>query len=223
MGEAETSGDSDRPTAEIEEASPKWLPRTLLHLREAAELGDAQAQFTLAVAYEKGLLVNEDLAWAARWYGQAAYQGHSEAQYIYGNFKLAGIGTKQDLGHAYRWMTIAARQGHQKASEASAQLEVRLGISALYLEREWANAFKPATGVSLFDPPTVEYVQTKLAKLGYAPGPADGFMGPRTAAALEKFKKDYGLAIEERLSKELLRMIHRESSEEEAQVGSPAL
>lgn len=221
-GDVGKLGASDHPTSEIGEAELTWLPPELVRLREAAERGDTQAQFSLAVAYEKGLFVSKDLSWAARWYGQAAYQGHSEAQYIYGNFKLVGTGTTQDLGLAYRWMKIAAQQGHQKAIEASAELEALLGIGTVYREQERASAFKPASGISLFDPPTVEYVQTKLAQIGYNPGPTDGLIGPRTTTALEIYKRDRGLNIQETLSKELLESIRRQPSGSERKLGSPA-
>ncbi len=38
-------------------------------------------------------------------------------------------------------------------------------------------------------------IQTLLARLGYDPGPADGLVGRRTAAAIRAFERDRGLAI----------------------------
>lgn len=37
-------------------------------------------------------------------------------------------------------------------------------------------------------------MQKRLTELGYKPGPADGKMGPRTAAALKRFQHDRKLA-----------------------------
>jgi localization factor PodJL len=188
-------------------------PATILRLREAAERGDAAAQFELAVAYEKGFLVDKDMAWAARWYGQAAHQGHSEAQYKYANLKLAGLGEDQrDLGGAYRWLTIAARQGHDRAEQKRADLELSLGIDTLYQEKARIEAFAPVGEPSPSDPPAVEYVQRKLAELGYDPGPPDGVMGPRTVAAIKSFKEDRGMTPSQDLSETFVETVREQSA-----------
>ena len=46
--------------------------------------------------------------------------------------------------------------------------------------------------------------QEELAKLGYAPGPADGIMGGRTRAAIRAYQRDAGLPVTGRASSELL-------------------
>ncbi len=43
--------------------------------------------------------------------------------------------------------------------------------------------------------PITGAIQTLLAELGYAAGPADGLMGQRTRAAIRKFQQDKGLAV----------------------------
>jgi hypothetical protein len=207
-GKADGQSRPAPPAARVEEAKLEVPPAAIVSLQEAAGRGDAEAQFELAVAYEKGLRVNQDTAWAARWYGRAAFRGHSEAQYKYASLKLAGA--RQDLSGAYRWLTIAALQGHGKADEARAKLELRLSIDQLYREQAWTAAFEPATTVSPWDPPTVEFLQNKLTEFGYDPGPADGFMGPRTTAALENYKKDRGWTATKHLSEDLLQIIRKE-------------
>jgi hypothetical protein len=207
-GKADGQSRPAPPAARVEEAKLESPPAAIVSLQEAAERGDAEAQFELAVAYEKGLRVNQDTAWAARWYGRAAFRGHSEAQYKYASLKLTGA--RQDLSGAYRWLTIAALQGHGKADEARAKLELRLSIDQLYREQAWTAAFEPATTVSPWDPPTVEFLQNKLTEFGYDPGPADGFMGPRTTAALENYKKDRGWTATKHLSEDLLQIIRKE-------------
>jgi localization factor PodJL len=199
-------------TANIEEPKSKLPPETILRLQEAAERGDTAAQFELAVAYEKGFLVDKDMAWAARWYGQAAIQGHSEAQYKYATLKLAGLGEDQrDLGGAYRWLTIAARQGHGGAEKKRADLELNLGIDTLYQEKARIESFAPVGEPSPSDPPAVEYVQRKLATLGYDPGPPDGVMGPRTLDAIKRYKEDRGLTPTRDMSDTLVEKIRLES------------
>jgi len=209
-GKADGQSRPAPPAARVEEAKLELPPAVIVSLQEAAERGDAEAQFELAVAYEKGLHVDQDTAWAARWYGRAAFRGHSEAQYKYASLKLAGPGARQDLVGAYRWLTIAAQRGHDRADEARVKLELRLSIDQLYREQAWAEAFEPATSVSPWDPPTVEFLQSKLAELGYDPGPADGFLGPRTTAALENYKKNRGWTATKHLSEDLLQIIRKE-------------
>ena len=43
--------------------------------------------------------------------------------------------------------------------------------------------------------PITEAIQTLLAALGYAPGPADGQWGPVTREAICKFQRDSGLDV----------------------------
>jgi localization factor PodJL len=183
-------------------------------LREAAERGDAEAQFELALAFEKGQQVDQDISWAARWYGKAAYQGHPDSQYHYGRMKMRGLGVSRDLGHAYRWLALAAQQGHRDAKKLSEDLEFELNIDLLYLQRDWVKLFQPSTGAWPSDPATVEFLQRKLGRLGYDPGPTDGVMGPRTSAALEGYKADRGLPPSAALSEDLLEKIRAIDREE---------
>src|SRR5262245_39691075 len=65
-------------------------------VRPLAEQGDARAQYNLAVSYEQGWGVSQDLAEAARWYRRAAEQGYSLAQHNLGEFYRAGRGVARD-------------------------------------------------------------------------------------------------------------------------------
>jgi WD40 repeat protein len=57
-----------------------------------------------------------------------------------------------------------------------------------------------AEGRVLYDPQPlttgVAQVQQLLAELGYAPGPADGTLGPRTRAAIQTFQRARGLGLD---------------------------
>ena len=57
---------------------------------------------------------------------------------------------------------------------------------------EWPTKLLAAAFEEFAPPPSsdpiVEAIQTLLAELGYAPGPADGFVGPRTRAAISRFQ-----------------------------------
>lgn len=43
---------------------------------------------------------------------------------------------------------------------------------------------------------TVSSVQADLAKLGYEPGPIDGFYGPQTRSAIREYQQDHGLPVD---------------------------
>lgn len=50
----------------------------------------------------------------------------------------------------------------------------------------------------------VRDIQSGLARLGYDPGPPDGHMGPRTAAAIRKYQQDNGMAVDGQASEAVL-------------------
>jgi hypothetical protein len=74
---------------------------------EAAEQGDATAQYNLALMYDSGKDIPQDDAEALRWYNKAAEQGHSAAQYNLSMVYLFGKGVTQDTVAAYKWIVIA--------------------------------------------------------------------------------------------------------------------
>ena len=90
----------------------------------AAEQGDAQAQFELAVMYESGQGMPQDYAEAARWYTEAARQGQAEAQYNLGLMHDIGRGARKSYGEGARWILAAAKQGH---AEAQCNIGIRYG------------------------------------------------------------------------------------------------
>ena len=86
-------------------------------LRRAADNGDAQAQFRLALMYDGGHGVVQDQAQAARWLLRAAQQGLADAQY---NLALAledGRGVEQNDAEAAMWYRAAALQGFVSAQK----------------------------------------------------------------------------------------------------------
>jgi localization factor PodJL len=193
---------------------------TILKLREAADLGDAESQFRLGDAYDLGKLVERDPMWAARWYGRAAYRGHKEAQYRYARFKMAGSDNQEEVAEAYRWSTLAARQGHSEAEAIRVRLELSLGIDVLYRERAWADTFMPENAVFLSDPPTVAYLQEKLNQFGYDPGPADGSIGPQTKTALLAYQSDQGIAETGSLTAALIEKMRAKALPDSVQAAS---
>ena len=83
--------------------------------REAAERGDAEAQFALGRCYEEGRGVAQDFAEAFAWYEKAANQRHAGAQHMMGTCYAYGIRVSPDYRQAIAWFERAAEQGHANA------------------------------------------------------------------------------------------------------------
>ena len=87
-------------------------------LRQAAEQGDATAQYRLGAIYANGESVPADYAKAVRWYRLAAEQGLAMAQGALGGMYAIGRGVPQDDVEAARWLRLAAEQGYAAAQGA---------------------------------------------------------------------------------------------------------
>ena len=84
-------------------------------LRQAAEQGNAAAQFSLGLMYADGEGVPKDDAEAVRWYRLAAEQGQAAAQYNLGVRYAFGQGALKDDDEAVKWFRLAAEQGRPDA------------------------------------------------------------------------------------------------------------
>jgi localization factor PodJL len=92
-------------------------------LREAAAMGNANAQFVIATRYLNGEQgAPQDDAKAAYWYGRAAAQGLAPAQYRLGTLYERGKGVARDLKAALNWYERAASLGNIKAMHNAAVL-----------------------------------------------------------------------------------------------------
>ena len=82
---------------------------------QAAEQGNAKAQYNLGVMYDKGLGVRQDYAQAVQWYRRAAEQGYAGAQFNLGVMYDSGQGVRQDYAQAAQWYRRAKEQGAAEA------------------------------------------------------------------------------------------------------------
>ncbi|MBO4711880.1 SEL1-like repeat protein [bacterium] len=82
---------------------------------EAAEQGDSEAQFYVALAYDSGSGVQEDKDEAFRWYMKAASQANDKAQLMIGLFYEKGIVVKPNIEEAFKWYLKSAEQGNTTA------------------------------------------------------------------------------------------------------------
>ena len=110
-----------------------------LQLREAAAMGNAEAQFVIATRYlngENGL--KQDFAKAAYWYGKAAAAGNAPGQYRLGTLYERGKGVAKDMKAALGWYERAAALGNVKAMHNAAVLAANNDLQ----KPDYARAFK---------------------------------------------------------------------------------
>ncbi len=97
-----------------------WAAEWLLPIDELQTLagaGNAQAQFSLGVAYEHGEGVEKLPKEARRWYCKAAAQGSVDAWYNLGWMYVNGRGVPRDDDIARYWLEKAAASGNAQAAQ----------------------------------------------------------------------------------------------------------
>jgi uncharacterized protein len=91
-------------------------------LRALADKGDAVAQCSLGLAYQRGYVdAKPDDATAASWLQKSAEQGNAKAQYLLASLYQNGERAGQDYAEAYKWYLKAAQQGNIRAQAIIAQ------------------------------------------------------------------------------------------------------
>ncbi|EPI3704007.1 tetratricopeptide repeat protein [Neisseria gonorrhoeae] len=90
---------------------------------QAAEQGNAAAQFNLGVMYENGQGVCQDYVQAVQWYRKASEQGDAQAQYNLGLMYYDGRGVRQDLALAQQWLGKACQNGDQNSCDNDQRLK----------------------------------------------------------------------------------------------------
>ena len=98
--------------------------------------GDINAQFYLALMYEKGAGVPQDSFKAFKWYNLAAEQGSPEAMFKLGVYYYDGIGgADKDTEQALSWFGEAAGQGIPAAQFNFGLMHAKnLGIGRDYVQ-----------------------------------------------------------------------------------------
>ncbi|MBV9966730.1 MAG: SEL1-like repeat protein [Alphaproteobacteria bacterium] len=101
--------------------------RAVLEWQNAADRGDADAQFGMGSLYERGAgALKQDYKRADYWYRKAAEQGNTEAQYRLALvWSAGGDGFPPDLIEAYKWTVLAAESKGVWGS-AAAELKTQL-------------------------------------------------------------------------------------------------
>ena len=88
------------------------IDKQIAKYKKNAEAGDANAQYNLALCFEKGTGVAIDLCEAFKWYIRAAVAGDIVAQVNLGHCYDFGTGTDVDKCEAFKWYKCAAEAGH---------------------------------------------------------------------------------------------------------------
>ncbi len=110
-----------------------------LQLREAAAMGNAEAQFVIATRYLNGENgVKQDFAKAAYWYGKSAAAGNAPGQYRLGTLYERGKGVARDMNAALGWYERSAALGNIKAMHNAAVLSANTDQK----KPDYARAFK---------------------------------------------------------------------------------
>ncbi len=109
----------------IEAYQANNLPLAYEEFRAAAETGDMDSQFNLALMYQNGIGIAKDEKEAIVWYLKAAQQGSSFAQYNVAVLYENGSGTEVDFAQANKWYRKASMQGDPLAIGNLGMLYVR--------------------------------------------------------------------------------------------------
>lgn len=79
-------------------------------LKQAAEMGSAEAQYNLGYSYQQGIEVSQNDSIANLWLIKSANQGYKDAQFKVAYNYAAGRGIKQDYKQAFYWALQCAKQ-----------------------------------------------------------------------------------------------------------------
>ncbi len=115
-------------------------------LKPAAEAGNPNAQYFLAIMYDFGRGVKTDHETANAWYLKAAEQGNDDAQYNLAISYKIGEGIEEDQNKAVYWLSKAVANGDEDAMHV---LTNDYAKSSQYPEAQYALAQVYRNGVKL--------------------------------------------------------------------------
>jgi hypothetical protein len=135
-------------------------------------------------AYQAG-----DYRAALREWKASAKAGSKVAMHNLGMMYDRGQGVRRDPVRAFMWFEVAAQLGGE--DEATHRDNLQRSMDESQLDQ--------ATRLS-----RIALTQVLLAAVGYDPGPVDGVLGPRTAAAVGAYQRGAGLRVDGHVTKRLL-------------------
>ncbi|MBV6288638.1 tetratricopeptide repeat protein [Pseudomonas aegrilactucae] len=102
------------------------LQQALASCQQAAQSGDAQAQFELGEFYYDGKNTAQDLNKALSYFEQASLQGHAQAQYLLGTMFFRGEGVAANNVQAYIVLKMAAVNGAEDALDLADEVSAKM-------------------------------------------------------------------------------------------------
>jgi localization factor PodJL len=170
-------------------------------MEKAAENGYPPALYGLAVFRLFGFGVEQDEAAAAALFEKAARLEHGLSMLALGSMHSVGLGVEKDRGEAIRWFRMAKAYGLSVEDELLTDPERVFEVMMKAPERRY---IVPTADISREQ---LQFIQQRLAELGYDPGPIDGAMGPRTREAIKMYQNQAGLPVDGQLTKRTLLML----------------
>jgi TPR repeat protein len=177
---------------------------------DAANQGNPDAMYRLALLYRDGNGIGQDSAAAANWFYQAAKQGHAAAQMELGFACITGNGVHLDNVAGFRWLQLAAQAGLARAQAAlGAMYQTGRGLAqndpeaSVWFRRaaeqgqpvamfELGQSLRLARGVLRDEAQAMQWYQ-KSAGAGYVQAQAQLGFGYLTGSGAAR---DYGLAAQ---------------------------
>ena len=104
-----------------QESEVGFSPEDIESVIKAAESGNAEAQYLLGNAYQKGQGVKKDYKLAVEWYNKSAELGNANdscALFSFGFIFEEGLGIKQDYKKALDWFTKSAEKNDAAAQHS---------------------------------------------------------------------------------------------------------
>lgn len=176
------------------------LDLALKEFRAASEKGDSNAQYNLAMMYERGIGLAKDEKQALLWYQKSSVLGNSNAQFNLAVLFENGRGTAVDFGQAHRWYRKAAVQGDGLAMGNLGMLYIRgqgvkedktVGLALLMLSAAMDNSPENTASQNItltkgLTPEITTAAQALAAKIARAKNslaPLDEYLGKVAPAA----------------------------------------
>ncbi len=98
---------------------PEDLPQAVSACEQAAQNGDAQAQYEIGEFYYDGQRAPRDLHLALNWFEKSSLQGNAQAQWRLGNMFARGEGVPANNVQAYVVLKMASVNGSDDAMDSA--------------------------------------------------------------------------------------------------------
>ena len=169
----------------------------------AADHGLKDSQYNLAVLFERGLGVKQNMGEALFWYSLAARQADADATTKAAMLEQSLAPATLDAVKA-RIAAWTARAGDPAANIVAMEDPAWGAKAAVMADDVMTQSVDRAAQAEAVAASPVQRAQVLLAGLGYDIGAADGKMGARTANAIRLFELQSGMRVTGQVSEALI-------------------